>query len=67
MERPALKRLIADIQQKTIDISLLYWVLIPLASVSIYLARSVTRTNKTLQNQLLQVETLSEKVWKSAG
>jgi len=49
------------IQQTEIDISLLYWVLIPLVSMSVYLARSVTRTNKALQNQLAQVETLSQK------
>ena len=49
------------IQQAQIDISLLYWVLIPLVSMSVYLARSVTRTNKALQNQLLQVEELSQK------
>jgi len=49
------------IQQTEIDISLLYWVLIPLVSMSVYLARSVTRTNKALQSQLAQVETLSQK------
>jgi signal transduction histidine kinase len=49
------------IQQTEIDITSLYWVLIPLVSMSVYLARSVTRTNKALQNQLAQVKTLSQK------
>ena len=49
------------IQQTQIDITLLYWVFIPLVSMSVYLARSVARTNKTLHKQLVQVEELSTK------
>ena len=49
------------IQQDQIDITLLYWVFIPLVSMSVYLARSVARTNKTLHKQLVQVEELSTK------
>jgi signal transduction histidine kinase len=43
------------------DISALYWVLIPLVSMSVYLARSVGRTHQELQTRLRQVEQLSAK------
>jgi len=49
------------IYQTEVDISQLYWVLIPLVSMSVFLARSVARTNKTLHKQLVQVEDLSNK------
>ena len=49
------------IYQNGVEIDQLYWVLIPLISMSIYLARSVTRTNKALHKQLVQVEDLSNK------
>ncbi|MFT7694817.1 MAG: signal transduction histidine kinase, partial [Candidatus Latescibacterota bacterium] len=43
------------------DVTALYWVLIPLVSMSVYLARSVAQTNQELQQRLLQVEELSAK------
>jgi len=43
------------------DVTALYWVLIPLVSMSVYLARSVAQTNQQLQERLLQVEELSAK------
>ena len=43
------------------DTSALYWVLIPLVSMSVYLARSVGRTHQELRTRLLQVEELSAK------
>ena len=49
------------IYQSGVEIGQLYWVLIPLVSMSVYLARSVTRTNKALHKQLVQVEDLSTK------
>ncbi|MEW6752504.1 MAG: ATP-binding protein [Candidatus Latescibacterota bacterium] len=43
------------------DVSRLYWVLIPLMSISVYMARSVGRTNRTLAGQLRRIEELSHK------
>ena len=43
------------------DVTALYWVLIPLVSMSVYLARSVAQTNQELHQRLLQVEELSAK------
>ncbi|MCC7262635.1 MAG: response regulator [Candidatus Latescibacteria bacterium] len=42
-----------------IDLSLLGWVLLPLISMSMYLAHRVARTNRELQVQLRQVRELS--------
>ena len=44
-----------------IDLSLLAWVLLPLISMSVYLAHRVARTNRELQVQLRQVRELSAK------
>ncbi len=49
------------ISQTEIEVANLYWVGIPLISMSVYLARSVARTNRALQAQLVQVEQLSRK------
>ncbi|MFA6107719.1 MAG: ATP-binding protein [Candidatus Latescibacterota bacterium] len=49
------------IRQSEIGTSDLYWVLIPLVAMSVYLARSVARTNRALQAQLAHVEQLSHK------
>ena len=42
------------------DTSALYWVLIPLITMSVYLARSVGRTNRVLNRQLREIEQLSQ-------
>ena len=47
------------LEQQTIEVSLLYWVLLPLASMSVYLARNVASTNRNLAEQLHRVEDLS--------
>ena len=47
------------IAQEAVDVSLVYWVLLPLISMSVYLARSVAKTNRELSGQLEQVERLS--------
>jgi signal transduction histidine kinase/CheY-like chemotaxis protein len=44
-----------------IDLSLLAWVLVPLISMSVYLANRVAHTNRELQVQLRQVRELSAK------
>jgi signal transduction histidine kinase len=49
------------IRQTEITSADLYWVLIPLVAMSVYLARSVARTNRALQTQLAHVEQLSHK------
>ncbi len=43
------------------DVTTLYWVLIPLISMSVYMARGVARTNHELKAQLVHVEELSAK------
>jgi signal transduction histidine kinase len=43
------------------EFSALYWVLIPLISMSVFLARRVGQTHQELQTRLLQVEQLSAK------
>ncbi|HJP31458.1 MAG: ATP-binding protein [Candidatus Latescibacteria bacterium] len=47
------------LEQETIAVSLLYWVLLPLASMSVYLARNIASTNRTLEQQLARVSELS--------
>ena len=47
-------------RQAAMDASVLYWVLIPLITMSVYLARSVGRTNRVLNRQLHEIEQLSQ-------
>ncbi len=49
------------------DVTALYWVLIPLVSMSVYLARNVAQTNQELQQRLMQVEELSAKAQEQYG
>ena len=46
--------------QATLDTSVLYWILIPLITMSVYLARRVGRTNRVLNRQLREIEQLSQ-------
>jgi signal transduction histidine kinase len=46
--------------QAAMDASALYWIFIPLISMSVYLARSVGRTNRVLSKQLGKIEQLSQ-------
>jgi signal transduction histidine kinase len=47
------------IDQEYVDITLLYWVLLPLVAMSVYLARKISHTNRDLAQQLRHVEDLS--------
>jgi len=49
------------IWQDQIGLSRLYWVLLPLISMSVYLARTVSHANRDLKTQLKQIRELSAK------